>query len=131
MGIGLKASDMPHTKNGIRPDIIMNPNAIPSRMTIGQFWEQLMGKVGALLGINMDATAFEDYDIEEVKELLREHGYNETGEEYLYNGMSGQRMKTSIFSCLNLTRMNMMKRLLPDSRAWVMLSSVSWEKTRL
>ena len=97
MGIGMKASDMPHTKNGIRPDIIMNPNAIPSRMTIGQFWEQLMAKVGALLGINMDATAFEDYDIEEIKEMLRSMGYNETGEEYLYNGMSGQRMKTSIF----------------------------------
>jgi DNA-directed RNA polymerase II subunit RPB2 len=97
MGIGLKASDMPYTKNGIRPDIIMNPNAIPSRMTIGQFWEQLMSKIGALLGINMDGTAFEDYDIEEVKELLRENGYDETGEEYLYNGMTGLKMKTSVF----------------------------------
>jgi len=97
MGIGLKSTDMPHTKHGIRPDIIMNPNAVPSRMTIGQFWEMLMGKVGALLGINMDATAFEDYDIEEVKELLREHGYDETGEEYLRNGMTGMKMKTSIF----------------------------------
>jgi hypothetical protein len=97
MGIGMKASDMPHTKNGIRPDIIMNPNAIPSRMTIGQFWEQLMGKVGALLGINMDGTAFEDYDIEEVKEMLKASGYNESGEEYMYNGMTGMRMKSSIF----------------------------------
>ena len=97
MGIGLKGSDMPYTKNGIRPDIIMNPNAVPSRMTIGQFWEMLMGKIGALLGINMDATAFEDYDIEHVKEILRSHGYDETGEEYMYNGMLGQKMKNSIF----------------------------------
>ena len=97
MGIGLKGSDMPYTKNGIRPDIIMNPNAVPSRMTIGQFWEMLMGKIGALLGINMDATAFEDYDIEHVKEILRSRGYDETGEEYLYNGMLGQKMKNSIF----------------------------------
>lgn len=97
VGIGLKASDMPHTKNGIRPDIIMNPNAIPSRMTIGQFWEQLLGKVGALMGINVDSTSFEDYDINEVREMLRKLGYNDVGEEYLYNGMTGMRMKTSIF----------------------------------
>ena len=97
MGIGLRASDMPHTKDGIRPDVILNPNAIPSRMTIGQFWEQLMAKVGACLGLNMDGTSFEDYDIEVFKRILRENGYADSGKEYLYNGMTGQRIRTSIF----------------------------------
>jgi hypothetical protein len=97
MGIGLESIDMPFTKHGIRPDIIMNPNAIPSRMTIGQLWECLMGKVGALKGMNMDGTAFEDYDIEKIKDMLEKLGYNRECEEYLYNGMTGKKIKSMIF----------------------------------
>jgi len=97
IGITLDGIDMPFTKHGIRPDIIMNPNAIPSRMTIGQLWECLFGKVGALNGMNMDGTAFEDYDIESVKDKLEQMGYNREGTEYLYNGMTGSRMKHMIF----------------------------------
>lgn len=97
MGIGLESIDMPFTKHGIRPDIIMNPNAIPSRMTIGQFWECLMGKVGALKGMNMDGTPFEDYDIEKIKDMLEKLGYNREGVEYLYNGMTGKKMLSEIF----------------------------------
>ena len=97
IGIEYKVTDMPYTKNGIRPDIIMNPNAIPSRMTIGQFWEQITAKVGGLLGVHMDATAFERYNIDDVKKILVDNGYSDTGEEYLYNGMTGQKIKASIF----------------------------------
>jgi len=97
IGIAYKNIDMPFTRRGIRPDIIMNPNAIPSRMTIGQLWETLLGKIGALKGMNMDGTAFEDYSIEAMKDMLESLGYQRDCEEYLYNGMTGKRMKHMIF----------------------------------
>lgn len=97
IGITLEGIDMPFTKHGIRPDIIMNPNAIPSRMTIGQLWECLLGKTGALNGMIMDGTPFEDYDIEAIKDTLEQMGYNREGTEYLYNGMTGTKMKHMIF----------------------------------
>lgn len=97
MGIGFRGIDMPFTKHGIRPDIIMNANAIPSRMTIGQLWECLLGKIGALKGMNMDGTAFEDYDIEAMKDILESLGYQRDSEEYMYNGMTGKMMKYMIF----------------------------------
>ena len=97
IGITMEGIDMPFTKHGLRPDIIMNPNAIPSRMTIGQLCECLFGKVGALNGMNMDSTAFEDYDIESVKDVLEQMGYHREGTEYLYNGMNGAKLKHMIF----------------------------------
>ena len=97
MGIGMRGIDMPFTRRGIRPDIIMNPNAIPSRMTIGQLWECVLGKVGALKGMNMDGTPFEDYDIEAIKDMLEAMGYQRDCEEYLYNGMTGKMIKHMIF----------------------------------
>lgn len=97
LGIALPNVDMPHTKYGMRPDIIMNPCAVPSRMTVGQLVECLFGKVGAIKGRNVDGTAFESYDIESMKEELKKLGYEENCEEYLYNGMTGRMMKTKIF----------------------------------
>jgi hypothetical protein len=97
IGLDLDGPDMPFTRHGVRPDIIMNPNAIPSRMTIGQIWESLVGKVGALKGVNMDATPFEDYDIKVYENLLETLGYQRKGEEYLYNGMTGRKIRNMIF----------------------------------
>lgn len=97
IGLDLDGPDMPFTRYGIRPDIIMNPNAIPSRMTIGQLWECLVGKVGALKGVNMDATPFEDYDIKVYENMLEALGYQRKGEEYLYNGMTGRKIRNMIF----------------------------------
>jgi DNA-directed RNA polymerase beta subunit/intein/homing endonuclease len=97
MGIGMENIDMPFTRYGMRPDIIMNANAIPSRMTIGQLWECLFAKVGALNGMNMDGTAFEDYDINSVEDMLEAAGYKRDCEEYLYNGMLGKKIKCKIF----------------------------------
>lgn len=99
IGIKLKSSDMPFTKNGIQPDIIMNPNAIPSRMTLGQFVEALTAKVAALEGHETDGTPFNDIDINEQKKRLKKLGYDENGYEYMYNGMTGRKMKTKIFIC--------------------------------
>ena len=97
IGILLDAVDMPFTKNGIVPDIILNPNAIPSRMTIGQLVECLVGKTAILQGMDADGTAFDDHDIESAKNKLEELGYERNGYEYLYNGMTGEKMKVQIF----------------------------------
>jgi DNA-directed RNA polymerase II subunit RPB2 len=67
IGIAMESCDMPFNKDGLIPDIILNPNAIPSRMTLGQFWECLVGKVSALQGMDADGTPFENHDLESVK----------------------------------------------------------------
>jgi hypothetical protein len=96
-GIVMDSTDMPFTKHGLRPDLIVNPHAIPSRMTIGQLWESNFAKAGALNGKNMDGTGFEDYDLESIEKMLTDSGYQANGEEYLYNGMTGKRLKHKIF----------------------------------
>jgi DNA-directed RNA polymerase II subunit RPB2 len=96
-GIKLQGIDMPYNKFGIRPDIILNPNAIPSRQTIGQLLESLVGKVAALEGFEGDGTAFEDYDLEKIENRLKELGYDPKGYEELYNGMTGEKLKIKIF----------------------------------
>ena len=96
-GITLLSSDMPFTKDGIQPDVIVNPNAIPSRMTIGQLLECLLGKVSCLKGCFSDATPFNDYDITEAMDILKKHGFNEQGYETLYCGMTGKKIKSKIF----------------------------------
>lgn len=97
IGITLPSSDMPFTKDGVQPDIIMNPNAIPSRMTMGQLVECLVGKVAALKGVEMDGTPFNELDLDDIREQLEKLGYQKDGNEYLYNGMTGRKIKTMIF----------------------------------
>ena len=96
-GILLRNPDMPFTKNGIRPDIIVNANAIPSRMTMGQLIESLIGKVAALDGHDADGTPFNDYDLDYVEKRLEQLGYDSKGYEEMYNGMTGEKLKVKIF----------------------------------
>ena len=96
-GIVLSAADMPFTKEGIQPDLIMNPNAVPSRMTVGQLLESVLGKVSALRGHFSEATPFNDYDIKEATDILKSYGFNEHGFEDLYCGMSGKKIRSQIF----------------------------------
>lgn len=97
IGITIPQADMPFSERGISPDLIVNPNAIPSRMTVGQFVECLTGKVGAIKGEEVDGTPFNEIDIAEVKKELESLGYYDDGTEELYNGMSGKKMKVRIF----------------------------------
>jgi hypothetical protein len=96
-GILMPSIDMPFTKHGIRPDIILNPNAIPSRQTIGQLLESLVGKVAALDVMEGDGTPFEDFDIEKVEKRLEALGYDPKGYEEMYNGMTGEKLKMKIY----------------------------------
>ena len=96
-GILLPNVDMPCDKYGIRPDVIVNAHAIPSRMTIGQLIECLVGKVGALEGYDMDGTPFEKYDLKQIEEQLIKLGYDPLGYDELYNGMTGEKLKVKIF----------------------------------
>ena len=90
-------ADMPFTKDGHRPDIIINPHAIPSRMTIGQLKETLLGKVLLELGMFGDGTSFGNLDVKTIATELQKLGYESYGNEILYNGLTGEQLETSIF----------------------------------
>ena len=89
--------DMPFTSAGLKPDIIINPHAIPSRMTIGQLKETLLGKVLVELGLFGDGTSFGDLSIDFIRKELIKLGYESNGNELMYNGLTGQQIETSIF----------------------------------
>ena len=97
IGLTLHQSDMPFTENGVSPDMIVNPNAIPSRMTIAQLLECLVGKVSALKGMEGDGTAFIKNDIEKIKDELEKLGYRRDCREIMYNGFTGQQLQIPIF----------------------------------
>ena len=89
--------DMPFTANGMRPDIIINPHAIPSRMTIGQLKETLLGKVLVQLGLFGDGTSFGELAVDDIRRELMKIGYESHGNELLYNGMTGEQIESNIF----------------------------------
>jgi DNA-directed RNA polymerase II subunit RPB2 len=99
IGLVIPEADMPFTKDGIRPDLIINPHAIPSRMTIGQLVETVIGKAACMYGGYADCTAFNNKGskIEVFGELLTKVGYHSSGNEILYNGMTGEQLQAEIF----------------------------------
>ena len=97
LGMIYKHQDMPFTKDGIVPDLIMNPHAIPSRMTIGQLMECIMGKTCCYLGTNGDSTPFTDCSVESITKILETYGMEKYGNEIMYNGRTGEQIKTEIF----------------------------------
>ena len=99
IGLVVPERDMPFTKDGLRPDIIINPHAVPSRMTIGQLVECVTGKACAMVGGFGDCTAFNNKGskIGVFGEILTNQGFHSNGNELLYNGMTGEQLESEIF----------------------------------
>lgn len=112
IGVMLPAEDMPFTADGLQPDLIMNPHAIPTRMTVGQLIESLMGKAGTCMGSYGDATPFQGITAEGICRRLREYGFEGMGNEILYNGRTGEQMEVSIF--VGVTYYQRLKHMVGD-----------------
>ncbi|MFA5108637.1 MAG: DNA-directed RNA polymerase subunit B [Candidatus Micrarchaeia archaeon] len=97
VGLRLSQEDMPFTKEGIVPDLIINPHAIPSRMTAGHLLEMLGGKAACFSGEFADATAFAGDTEEKFRSQLKKLGFNEYGEETLYDGKTGKALAAKIY----------------------------------
>jgi DNA-directed RNA polymerase I subunit RPA2 len=104
---------MPFSESGITPDIIINPNAFPSRMTIGMLIESMAGKAGSLEGVINETEPFrpvqDDDPVKHFGEQLTKHGYNYYGNELMYSGIYGTPMKAEIFiGCVYYQRLRHM-----------------------
>ena len=99
IGLLIPEESMPFTEDGIKPDLIINPHAIPSRMTIGQLVETLMGKASSIIGGFGDCTAFKNKGPKhnEYGNILKTYGFNSSGCEILYNGETGEQLDTEIY----------------------------------
>lgn len=97
IGLIVPQEDMPFTEDGIVPDVIVNPHAIPSRMTVGQFIESLAGKVGAVRGKPVDGTPFSNETPEELRKTLVKLGFSNTGSEVFYSGVTGQKFVADVY----------------------------------
>ncbi|KAL3645430.1 DNA-dependent RNA polymerase II [Castilleja foliolosa] len=112
IGMTYTMEDMPWTIEGIVPDIIVNPHAIPSRMTIGQLIECIMGKVAAHMGKEGDATPFTDVTVDNISNALHKCGYQMRGYETMYNGHTGRMLTSMIF--LGPTYYQRLKHMVDD-----------------
>ena len=99
VGLIIPEKDMPFTADGVRPDLIVNPHAFPSRMTIGQFVETIMAKACVVYGAFGDCTAFVNLGNKQATfgSMLQKENYSSTGTQILYNGTTGEQIESEIF----------------------------------
>ncbi|MDE1810622.1 MAG: DNA-directed RNA polymerase subunit B [Candidatus Micrarchaeota archaeon] len=101
VGLIVDQNDMPRTKDGIVPDLLLNPHGIPSRMTFGHMLEMLGGKAGSLKGETMDGTPFAGNGkeiVDEYGKMLEDHGFDKFGDETLYDGRTGKKFDAQVFT---------------------------------
>lgn len=96
VGLIVDEENMPFTRQGITPDMILSTHAIPSRMTVSQLIEIIGGKVGAMRGEKVDGTAFHSEDKDELRDQLEKLGFKRSGKETMYNGITGEEMEAEI-----------------------------------
>ena len=99
VGMLYREEDMPFTSCGLVPSIIINPHAIPSRMTIGQLMEALESKAGSFRGSTGDASPFNGKTVEDIADELEAHGMHRYGDEVMYNPRSGEQVPCAVFVC--------------------------------
>jgi DNA-directed RNA polymerase subunit B len=97
IGYIVPQQDLPFTEDGVVPDLLVNPHAIPSRMTIGQILEMIAGKAACMIGKQQDASPFCGVTEEELYEILKKHGLKHNGRETMYSGITGEKLKVDIF----------------------------------
>ena len=97
LGILAKAEDLPYTANGMSPDVLINPHAFPSRMTVGMMMESICGKSAALRGKRFDGSAFVGEKMDEVKEVMDAHNFKYSGKEIMYDGRTGKAFPVDVF----------------------------------
>ena len=96
VGMVVDEENMPFTKQGVTPDMILSTHAIPSRMTVSQLIEIIGGKVGAMRGEKVDGTAFHSEDKDDLRDQLEELGFQRSGKETMYDGITGEKMEADI-----------------------------------
>lgn len=97
IGLLVSQADMPYTEEGIVPDIIVNPHAFPSRMTLGQLIESISGKLAGIIGKEIDGTPFSGIPLADIKLELMKRGYSPDGKEIMYDGRTGIILEEPIF----------------------------------